>query len=94
MRMRCHSTSVTLGLGYAHEPWEADVIGRWQSTYIDYQPTGVGEYLQPVEIGNYLVLNARVGYRVTDNLLVSVVAQQFNAASLLHGCRTTPWNGA
>jgi outer membrane receptor for ferrienterochelin and colicins len=74
---------VTLGFGYTHEAWEADVMGRWQSSYIDYQPTGVGEYLQPVAIANYLILNARIGYRVTDNLLLSVVAQQFNAASLV-----------
>jgi hypothetical protein len=58
-------------------------MGRWQSSYIDYQPTGVGDYLQPVAIANYLILNARIGYRVTDNLLLSVVAQQFNAASLV-----------
>ena len=33
---------VTLGFGYTHEAWEADVMGRWQSSYIDYQPNRGG----------------------------------------------------
>jgi iron complex outermembrane receptor protein len=74
---------VILGLGYSHGAWEADVMGRWQSSYRDYQATGTGPYLQPVEIDNYVTLNARIGYRVTDHLLLSMVAQQFNAPSLI-----------
>jgi hypothetical protein len=58
-------------------------MARWQSGYRDFEATALSLYLQPVEVDSYLTLNARVGYSVTDNLLLSAVAQQFNAPSLL-----------
>jgi iron complex outermembrane receptor protein len=74
---------VTLGVGYTRDRWEMDLLGRWQSSYEDFRGIGGSSYLQPVEVRNYLTLNARVGYRVTDNLTLSLTAQQFNVSQQL-----------
>ncbi len=74
---------VTLGVGYTRNRWEVDLLGRWQSSYQDFRGIGGSSYLQPVEVRNYLTLNARVGYRVTDNLTLSLTAQQFNVSQQL-----------
>jgi outer membrane receptor for ferrienterochelin and colicins len=73
---------LTAGIGYTWEKLELDLMGRWQSSYLDFQSTGVGTFT-PVEIRNYLILNARAGFRLTDNLTLAVTAQQFNTSRLL-----------
>jgi hypothetical protein len=61
-----------------------DLLGRWQSSYSDFQISPLGPFLlQPVEAHNYVTLNARVGYRLTDNFTASATAQQFNVSRLL-----------
>jgi iron complex outermembrane receptor protein len=67
---------VILGIGYTLNRVELDALGRWQSSYTDYQRTPSGP--EPVIIGNYFSLNARVGYRVTDYLTIAGTAEQFN----------------
>jgi iron complex outermembrane receptor protein len=74
---------VTAGVGYTWQKLELDLMGRWQSSYLDYQSLGLGSYLTPVEIDNYVTLNARAGYRLTDNVTVGLTAQQFNTSRLL-----------
>lgn len=37
--------------------------------------------MQPVEVPNYVTLNARIAYRIAPRVQLSFVAQQFNAAS-------------
>jgi outer membrane receptor for ferrienterochelin and colicins len=74
---------VAAGIGYTYDRLELDLLGRWQSSYRDFQGTGNGVLLQPVEVRNYLTLNARAGYRLTDNFTVSLTAQQFNTSRLL-----------
>jgi outer membrane receptor for ferrienterochelin and colicins len=74
---------INLGVGYTRDRWEMDLLGRWQSSYEDFRATAGSLFLQPVEVTNYVTLNARIGYRVTDNLTLSVVAQQFNVSQLL-----------
>jgi iron complex outermembrane receptor protein len=74
---------VIAGIGYSRDRWELDLEGRWQSSYQDYQSTSSLILLQPVEVQNYLSLNARVGFRITDNFTVEVTAQQFNNSRLL-----------
>ena len=74
---------VTGGIGYSRDRLEVDLLGRWQSTYRDFQSSAVQLQLQPVEIRNYITLNARVGYRLTDIVTFAVVAQQFNVSRQL-----------
>jgi outer membrane receptor for ferrienterochelin and colicins len=74
---------LTGGIGYTWERLELDLMGRWQSSYRDFQGTGNGVVVEPVEIQNYLTLSARAGYRLTQNLTLALAAQQFNTSSLL-----------
>lgn len=74
---------VIAGVGYTRGPLDLDLMGRWQSSYQDFESSATGLLLQPVEIRNYLSLSARIGYRLTKTLAVSVAAQQFNAPRLL-----------
>jgi outer membrane receptor for ferrienterochelin and colicins len=74
---------VTAGVGYTWKKLEMDLIGRWQSSYLDFQTSTTPFFLTPVEINNYVTLNARVGYQVTDTITLAVTAQQFNNSRLL-----------
>jgi iron complex outermembrane receptor protein len=73
---------VTGGVGYSQDKWELDLEGRWQSSYQDFQPGGNELILQPVVVNNYVTLNARIGYRVTDHVTAALSAQQFNTSRL------------
>ncbi len=74
---------VVLGGGYTFDRWELDAQARWQSWYLDYRANPADVTLQPIKVGNYVLLNARVGYRVSDNIVAAVSAQQFNVSHLL-----------
>ena len=74
---------VIAGFGYTWDRLEMDLLGRWQSSYRDFQIGPTPLFLEPVEVRNYLTLNARVGYRLTDNFTAAVTAQQFNESRLL-----------
>lgn len=69
------------GIGYTHERWEIDLMSRWQSSYSDFQT--IGSSLQSVEVANYISLNARIGYRLTDSLTVAATVRQFNTSRLM-----------
>jgi outer membrane receptor for ferrienterochelin and colicins len=74
---------VIAGIGFTRDRLEMDLLGRWQSSYRDFQTSSSPLLLEPVEVRNYLTLNARIGYRLTDNFLAAVTAQQFNVSRLL-----------
>lgn len=74
---------VVAGIGYSRDRIELDVMGKWQSSYQDFASVGTRLEPIPVEVSNYLLLNARIGYRVTDNITVSIASQQFNRSLLL-----------
>jgi outer membrane receptor for ferrienterochelin and colicins len=74
---------VIAGFGYTKDRLEMDVLGRWQSSYRDFQISSAPLLLQPVEVRNYITLSARIGYRLTDNFTAAVTAQQFNESRLL-----------
>ena len=74
---------VVAGIGYTHDRLEADLMARWQSSYRDFASTGSSTSLQTVEIANYLLVNGRIGYRLTDNFTVAATVQQFNNSRLL-----------
>ena len=73
---------VVLGGGYSVGSWEFDVQGRWQSWFQDYRGDATTGTLVPAQVGNYLAADARIGYRVTDNITAAVSAQQFNVSHL------------
>jgi iron complex outermembrane receptor protein len=78
---------ITAGIGYSRDRLELDLIGRWQSSFRDYQSTpGTSSIaLQAVEVPNYFTFNARVGYRVTDHVTAALTLTQFNTSRLLQG---------
>jgi iron complex outermembrane receptor protein len=71
--------TIVAGIGYSWDRWEADLAGRWQSSYVDYRYPGPFPFL----INNYATFNARIAYRVIDGLTVAGVVSQLNSASLL-----------
>jgi iron complex outermembrane receptor protein len=73
--------TVIAGVGYTTGPWETDVAGRWQSSYIDYEFKSVG--FAPVDVSDYVVLNARVGYKLNEKITLSLTAEQFNESRLI-----------
>jgi iron complex outermembrane receptor protein len=74
---------VVLGGGYTYGRWEFDAQSRWQSWYLDYRANPVDIFLQPIKVGNYVTMDARAGFRLTDNVTIALSAQQFNVSSLL-----------
>lgn len=78
--------SIVVGGGYTWDRLELDAQARWQSRYQDFTLGGatfsnVGA--SPITIQNYVTVNARVGYRVTDHLTASLVAQQLNSERIV-----------
>jgi outer membrane receptor for ferrienterochelin and colicins len=71
------------GVGYTHGRLEMDLLARWQSSYRDFQSTSVPLILRSVEVPNYLSLDGRIGYRLTENVSVALSLQQFNSARQL-----------
>jgi outer membrane receptor for ferrienterochelin and colicins len=69
-------------LGYTWGRVELDLQARWQSSYIDYRGTGTSIYLEPIEVRNYLTMNGRAAYKLTDSLTLSLTGQQFNTSHL------------
>lgn len=75
--------AVVLGGGYTIGRWELDAQSRWQSWFLDYRANPDDVTLQPIKVGNYLLIDARAGYRLTDNITLALSAQQFNVSELL-----------
>jgi iron complex outermembrane receptor protein len=69
---------VILGAGYTIGQWELDAQGRGQTKFTDFQNLS-----GPQMIPGYVTFNARVGFRLTDNLTLAVTAAQFNEWRLL-----------
>jgi iron complex outermembrane receptor protein len=72
---------VVAGIGYTRDRLELDLMARWQSSYLDFQLAGTA--LRPVEVPNYILLNGRIGYRLTDTLTVAATVRQFNTSRLM-----------
>jgi outer membrane receptor for ferrienterochelin and colicins len=58
-------------------------MGRWQSTYHDFVENSGSAAVTPDNVNDYVTMTARAAYRVTDNVTVSLTAQQFNAPLLM-----------
>jgi iron complex outermembrane receptor protein len=73
-------SAVDFGVGYSWNKFEADLQGKWQSSYTDYASGAFG--YAPVHIANYVTLNARIGYSVTPHLTVALAGSQLASNSL------------
>ena len=71
------------GIGYTRDRLELDLVARWQSSYLDFRLNPDRTALLPVDVDSYVTMNARVGYRLTDAVLMAVTAQQFNRSQLI-----------
>lgn len=74
---------VVLGGGYSRGPWELNGQARWQSRFRDYRGDPSQNTLSPVEIPNYVTVNSRIAYKLTDNLTLALSAAQLNRSRLL-----------
>jgi iron complex outermembrane receptor protein len=70
------------GIGYTWERLELDLMTRWQSSYLDFRLNPNRTAMLPVNVDNYVSMNARAGYRLTDTLSLALTAQQFNQSQL------------
>ena len=75
--------SIIAGLGYTWKRFEIDAQARWQSHIEDFTANLETTMIQPVTVPNYITVNARVGYRVTDCVTVSVLAEQLNQHTIV-----------
>jgi hypothetical protein len=69
--------------GYTVGKWEFDLQTRWQSWFLDYRANPAAVTLQPIVVGDYLLADARAGYRLTDNITVALSLLQFNTSHML-----------
>jgi len=73
-------SAIDFGAGYSWNKFEADLQGKWQSSYTDYAAAMNG--FAAVNIKNYVTLNARIGYSVTPHLTVAVTGSQLASNQL------------
>jgi outer membrane receptor for ferrienterochelin and colicins len=52
------------------------------SSYLDYRGTATSIYLEPIEVRNYLTMNRRAGYKLTDSVTLLLTGQRFNTSRL------------
>lgn len=75
--------AVVFGLGHSWRNLEADLAGRWQSSFDDIRIGNDGTTLARYHISDYLTVDGRVGYTLTRGLTLAVSGQQINQARLL-----------
>ncbi|MFC0388893.1 TonB-dependent receptor plug domain-containing protein [Muricoccus vinaceus] len=69
----------TLRLGWSDDRWEVDVFGRYSSSIWGYRALNE-EDVAYVEVKNYAALAARLGYKLTERMTLSIEGE-----NLLHG---------
>jgi iron complex outermembrane receptor protein len=77
---------VDLGAGYSWDRFEIDAQARWQSHFTDYYPSGFGA--TPFQINDYITMNARIGYRVTQNATVALTGEQLAQSHIFEAAGT------
>jgi iron complex outermembrane receptor protein len=58
-------------------------MARWQSSFVDTRSVIGTPPLRFIVVNNYVTVNARIAYRLTDRVTLALVAQQLNSASLV-----------
>ena len=66
---------ISIGAGYSWDRFDLDAQARWQSHFTDYNPTPSGAVV-PVRIDDYVTLNARLAYRLTDDVTLALTGDQ------------------
>ncbi len=66
---------IDAGLGYSWNRFDFDAQARWQSQFVDFEPTLSGSAV-PFTADNYVTMDARIAYRITDNLTVAVAGDE------------------
>ena len=74
--------SVILGAGYSWKRLDLDTQARWQSHFEDFTVGPDGYTAQTVSVPNYVTVNVRLGWRVTNQITLSLLAEQLNQQSL------------
>jgi iron complex outermembrane receptor protein len=74
---------LTFGGGKSWGNFEVDVQGKWVSKSQDWAPVWAAKTF--VNVPDYMTMNARIGYRISDNFTVAVTAQQFNSETVFEG---------
>jgi outer membrane receptor for ferrienterochelin and colicins len=74
---------VVAGIGYTHEKFEADLMAKFQSSFLDVRAPNTPGPLVLVSVDNYVTFTGRIAYRVVDNVTLALTAQQLNSASLI-----------
>jgi iron complex outermembrane receptor protein len=73
---------VVAGIGWTHDRLELDMQARWQSSFVDYRIDPTRTFVISDSVDNYLTVFARAGYRLTDQVTLSAIAQQLDAPTL------------
>jgi outer membrane receptor for ferrienterochelin and colicins len=79
---------VNVGAGYSWNRFDVDAQMRWQSHFTDFGPNVMGS-VQPLRINNYVTLNTRIGYRMTNNITLALTGEQLAQPRTL-GAAGTP----
>jgi iron complex outermembrane receptor protein len=81
------------GIGKSWGDFEFDLVGKWQSSFKDWSPLGatmvngviIADAKVSAPVPAYLTMTARVGWKITDQLMLSVTASQFNKKNVYEG---------
>jgi iron complex outermembrane receptor protein len=76
------TSMVNVSAGYSWDRFEVDGQARWQSHFTDVSPVStLGS--QPIRIDNYLTVNARAAYHITDGMTLALTGQQLTQSHIL-----------
>lgn len=74
--------SVIVGAGYSWRRLDLDMQARWQSHIQDFRIDLDTRVVAPVTVPNYITMNVRLGYRVTNRITASLLVEQLNQQTL------------
>jgi outer membrane receptor for ferrienterochelin and colicins len=75
------TSTVKANLGWAHGPWEIDGYLQYKSSFYGIVPAGALLGGKLARIDDYVSLDARVAYKLTDWATLSLSAQNFSQSS-------------
>ncbi len=72
---------VNAHLGWSHGPWEVDGFLRYESRFFGLTPTVSGQGAGLLPIADYVSVDARIGYRLTDRVTLALAGQNITRAT-------------
>lgn len=73
--------TVDANLGWSHGRWEVDAFLRYKSRFWGYPVVPIGAPRTMAVIIDYVSIDARIGYQLTDNVTLAVSAQNIMQAT-------------